>query len=404
MIYTILTSDLESFSKKIKHITKKCEKAGVPFIFEIRDSYKKRVQFSPSKIYTLELTHVEVDAHFVFNGWKSLGVVSRKDGIVQCFFKDSELIKQYKDTDFHCDHCHKKVSRNSVVILEHENGERKIVGTSCVKEFTKGLDGNLIAEFADFTNILNDEEKLIIKALGFYEESEKTVADIDEEFFKDFIKSNGVIGYSVKDIVACASSLIEAYGFEPTCSFNATWKQILSTYEENDYSEYNKLEAEKAIDWIASLTDDEYIKNNYLFNLRQIVDAGYCTMRHFGILASLIPAYKKEMAKNIQKEKSKSNFVGNIGDKIAVEVSILKSISYESVYGGGFFHIFMDADGNVFKWNTKKYLRDKDCGYKDLEQGDKIFISGTIKDHDEYRGEKQTVITRCKFSVIKEIA
>ena len=45
---------------------------------------------------------------FKFNGLTALGMVQQKDGIIQCYFDDASLIKQYKDTSFHCDHCHKK--------------------------------------------------------------------------------------------------------------------------------------------------------------------------------------------------------------------------------------------------------------------------------------------------------
>ena len=85
----------------------------------------------------------------------SLGLVQRKDGIVQCYFNDASLIAQYKDTDFHCDHCHKNVYRNSITVLENESGERKVVGTSCVKEFTSGLDGNIIAEVREYMRVLD---------------------------------------------------------------------------------------------------------------------------------------------------------------------------------------------------------------------------------------------------------
>ena len=32
----------------------------------------------------------------------------------------------------------------------------------------------------------------------------------------------------------------------------------------------------------------------------------------------------------------------------------------------------------------------------DVNTGDKVILKGTIKEHNEYRGYKQTVLTRCK--------
>lgn len=388
--YTILTSMVNDFCKKINHIAKKCDKQGIPYTYKVGDSYEKTLVLDNGKSFTFDVTDIDLDIQFKFNGWVSLGMVQRKDGIVQCYFKDSDLIKQYKDTDFHCDHCHKKVHRNSVVILEHESGLRKIVGTSCVKDFTCGLDGNLIASFNDLDSVLaqkNSELKILLQG-----------ESLDDMDVSSFCEQNGRPTYNVGRVVSCAVKLINAYGFEPSSSMYATWKYILDIYK--DTKEID-IEAAKAIDWVKSLSDDS-ITSSYLFNLKQIIDADYCTYRHFGLLASLIPTYRKEVSKRLVIEcDSNSNYVGNVGDKLSLTLTYNKSISYESQYGTGYFHFFFDADGNVFKWSTNKgmTIRINDRTYS-LDQGATVKISGTIKGHEEYKGMKQTIITRCKYEVL----
>lgn len=39
--------------------------------------------------------------------------------------------------------------------------------------------------------------------------------------------------------------------------------------------------------------------------------------------------------------------------------------------------------------------------FHSLDQGAIVKISGRIRAHDEYRSEKQTVITRCKYEVVE---
>lgn len=151
--YAILNNMLDEISKKFKHIVKKCEANNIDYTFNVSNPYTKIVNVG-NETFEVSLVDLDLDIMFKFNGLKLLGMVQQKDGIIQCYFDDVSLIKQYKDTDFHCDHCHKKVHRNSVVILENKYGERKVVGTSCVKEFTSGLDGKLIAEVNDYMNIL----------------------------------------------------------------------------------------------------------------------------------------------------------------------------------------------------------------------------------------------------------
>jgi hypothetical protein len=31
-----------------------------------------------------------------------------------------------------------------------------------------------------------------------------------------------------------------------------------------------------------------------------------------------------------------------------------------------------------------------------LQEGDTVLLTGTVKKHDEYNGQKQTIMTRCK--------
>lgn len=393
--YTILNSMAEEICKKVKRIVKKCEKNHIDYIFNVSDPYNKLVKVNDNT-FEVCLVDLNLDVTFKFNGWCSLGMVQRKDGIVQCYFDNADLIKQYKDTDFHCDHCHKKVHRNSVVILEHDNGERKVVGTSCVKEFTSGLDGNLIAEVNDYMaifNMRNSELRCLMQG---------------EEDADVFFERHGVKTYDVVDIVSAAKRLIDKYGFEPSGSYNATWKFIMDEYDRTKIES----EAADAIEWIKSLSEDDVTKSSYLFNLKQIIDAGYCTARHFGFLASLIPSYRKSEYKRLidlkNSDKKESEYVGNVGDKISVKVTYMNTHTYDTQFGSSHIHLFMDDDGNIFKWSTGTDLefivKDERANYTQwyrLDKGATIQLSGKIKAHDEYHSQKQTVLTRCKYEVLE---
>lgn len=390
--YTILNEMVEEISKKIKRIVKKCEKNNVQCTFNVSNPYTKLVTVN-KKNFEVKLVDLELDVIFKFNGWRSLGLVQRKDGIIQCYFDNADLIKQYKDTDFHCDHCNKKVHRNSVVILENESGERKVVGTSCVKEFTSGLDGNLIAEVNNYMAILKMRD------------SELRCLMQGEDDADVFFDSHGVKTYDVAAVVSAAKRVIDCCGFEPSDSMKATWKFIIDEYDRTKIEN----EALDAIEWIKSLSEDEVLKSNYLFNLKQIIDAGYCTARHFGFLASLIPSYRKSEYKRLRDNNNKeSNYVGNVGDKLSVKVTYVNTFSYDTNFGTTNIHLFMDDNGNIFKWSTNSRLdftvKDNHANYSQwyyLDKGATIQLSGKIKEHSEYRNQKQTVLTRCKYEVLE---
>lgn len=93
---------------------------------------------------------------------------------------------------------------------------------------------------------------------------------------------------------------------------------------------------------------------------------------------------KAEVAKLIH-EPSESKFVGEIGERIEVEVTVKRAIPIESYYGCVIF-TFEDEDKNIFVWKTQP---------RAIEVGSKIKLRGTVKAHNIFRDVEQTVLSRC---------
>lgn len=94
---------------------------------------------------------------------------------------------------------------------------------------------------------------------------------------------------------------------------------------------------------------------------------------------------------------SSSKYQGTIGDKVNMKLTYKRSVSYETMYGNQFIHLFEDNEGNVYKWNTNKSLgKWTDNDYIFVSEGQEVNIKGTIKGHEEYNSVKQTELTRCK--------
>lgn len=90
-------------------------------------------------------------------------------------------------------------------------------------------------------------------------------------------------------------------------------------------------------------------------------------------------------------EKAKaSQFVGQVGDRIKdVEMTLDRWTFYETQYGTTWINILSDTDGNAFIYKGKSI---------GVEKGEKVtLLAGTIKEHSEYNGTKQTIINRPKF-------
>lgn len=91
------------------------------------------------------------------------------------------------------------------------------------------------------------------------------------------------------------------------------------------------------------------------------------------------------------KDKSNSEWVGEVGDRVKqLPVTLISIYGYDGRYGYSQIVKFKDENENIFTWFTAVKIN--------IEIGDSCFLTGTIKKHDEYKGEKTTVLTRCKLT------
>ena len=95
----------------------------------------------------------------------------------------------------------------------------------------------------------------------------------------------------------------------------------------------------------------------------------------------------RRVVDGIRFKPSASKHIGSIGDKIEKWVYIKRVMPIDGYYGRTYLHIFEDIENNVYTWNTKT---------ANLTAERWVTLQGTISAHEEYRGEKQTKLVRCK--------
>ena len=88
------------------------------------------------------------------------------------------------------------------------------------------------------------------------------------------------------------------------------------------------------------------------------------------------------------KEAANSSFVGKVGESIEIEGKVIVTKEILSQYGTSMLLMLKDAEGNKIKtFSSAKWIWS-------INTGDTLTIKATVKDHEEYRGEKNTVIKR----------
>ena len=176
---------------------------------------------------------------------------------------------------------------------------------------------------------------------------------------------------------------------------------------------HTKLAAD-SLAWAQDISDADVERNEYLYNIRTCARAGSIDGKLLGYVASIVPAYLRHMEREVARKRENegralSKFVGAVGDKLLdIAVTVLAQRDFTSDYGTSTLVTFADDAGNRYKWWSScgglSVKVDQDgINYDPLYQGEvrraelgeKVRIKGTVKKHEEYKGCKETVLTRC---------
>lgn len=85
-----------------------------------------------------------------------------------------------------------------------------------------------------------------------------------------------------------------------------------------------------------------------------------------------------------------SAYVGEVGNRVKFDATVEFTKEFDGHYGVVTLIKLRDTEGNIFAWFAS-------CDVYELGRGDTVSVTGTVKSHDEYKGAKQTMLTRCKY-------
>ena len=401
----------ENRIEKLEKIISKYNKKGANIIFNIgekvtetgtlylEDPISHKCYTYPIKVSCVE---VFVEGLYKINDWAFVGTIEFTDNgnIIRLADNSFEgkIPSKYLHTPKICEHCGKIRNRkDTYLIYNDKTNEFKQVGSSCLLDYTQGLDA--------------DECAKIMACL----DKVKNLGDVDyikDEFFNSYSSSSCGCDNTIKNY---AIALIKAKGYHKMDNGIGSASDLCAFYfhdcfKEDWEREFSKLtlasdDEVKAIDEYAQ----QYIESNnmYMRNASLAWLKGCIEYRDFGLICSFINTYLKEVAKRSAIDRN-NEFVGNIGDRITIKVAsyrCLFSNSYEVAYHtwvGSYTYEIIDEEGHTFIWKSSKdfdlcgvttkegYGEFCDCKVKE--------IVATIVAHDEYKGIKQTKLSRGKIT------
>ena len=422
-IIRIHKDNLSIFNEKLADLNKKFAKKGLPLIncsMEKTEMYHVNEWSKEKTPYTLYVATLSSD----FNQTNLSGVDVEFEGVVSLIEKsENDKIFTFKNINYSsllancsCDKCHKKIGRNKYLVFSKVGKEVEtrddlvVLGTSCAKDYfpfsVESYFGYLESAFEE---------------LGSYDEFSGSLGGCSSHYH-----TLSEIYYAT---LACTDNL-KCYEKEGVTKGNVLgWLNNLKidkcTYYRDAYPmPSNPIPFEDVISWIKDMYDTDEFVSDFHTNARSVffktLDDGTREMRneinekYMGIAVyaffSAKQNHDKMVAKKIAEEEcAKANaeveYYGAVGDKFELTLTFDKSFCFEGAYGFTYIHLFHDDEGHQFKWSSSngtykvEYDKTADFGgieYCEFEIGHKYLMKGTVKAHNEYKGVKQTVITRCK--------
>lgn len=288
-----------------------------------------------------------------------------------------------------CDHCGLDRRRKATYLVEETTtGAIKQVGSSCLRDFL-GTDPANILRYSEYLRDLDD----------FGNEDDDGYGGGGGSARREV----STIGYLWH---VCAMIRVNGWAARsgsdrPTADQATDNLWALSERRHNkfgeklweDVTEEDKERAKAALAWglehFGSLKGGEFGLSDFDRNMLVAARGSVVSANTRGILAYLPVAHYRFLEKEIEKARERetaveSQHVGTVGQRGPFTLTCLRIFETEGHYGTTYITQFEDEAGNRFKW----------FGSYSLDLGKTYSGTWTIKGHDEYKGVKETVVTR----------
>lgn len=378
--YLVHEDKMKLLEKKLNRVKNKCMKYGNDFSYEVVGTEFKYVNVNCERIRA-KFFLVQAHGTVIHNGWKFIATIDHTHSggnIIRQADFTTTIPQKYFTCEGTCEHCKTQRYRKYTCLIQNiETGEFKQVGKSCLQEYTNGIDAEMI------TSMMSGFEALD-----------------DGEFAAP--TSGCVRYYETEEVLCYAAECVKHFGYRGTSSYESTSCLVkklvidknMNLHESNfnPMSDENNQQVKDMLSFIQSEEDDS--SDSYVHNLKVLCSEKYIGFKDFGIVVSAVPHYlrsieRAEAKKQYKDKHNASTHVGNVGDKIDIDVASARLLfTYDTMYGTNSAYQFIDNNQNVYIWYTSSYV--------DVETVE--HVRGTVKEHSEYRDVKQTVLTRCKVT------
>ena len=353
-------------------VTKLAKKTNVEYSYDENDIKLETLRFTVAngvtKVYKYATISVEIDIDYKVGDYEIVAQLEHtgNGNIVRRINPNAFLPDKYLECVPCCDHCKTSRKRAVTYVLMDKNNHYVQVGKNCLKDFV-GYTNEIIIQLVSSLYQLFHED------------------DIDESMLEGEPKWE-----ELDDFLNRVYQLVKKVGYS---------KEKNNPLEDLDSFKYDKTLTDK-VEEIKNVVNTSWYNNSeYCHNCKVIMGLSVIEPKHFRIVASYVNSAMNYLQKQqaIQEEKKSlaNDYLGNVGDKISIDVKSFKTLYTKEVQVGyGRWtaipvYRIITTDNHIVIWASSN----------GLPQNVKT-IKATIKGYKDYKGEKQTVVTRGKIVAV----
>lgn len=400
--YWIVDRNLASFEHELAKLNRRAARLNVAPI-QYRKTGQKRVEEQKSEVTGLvvrviEYSEVEVSGQAPkFAGWSLAAVIEHTpEGNILRKSPDCSLeLAAYRAVKPLCEHCKTVRNRKDTYLVVHDDGSIKQIGHDCIKDFLGHKDPHALAHLAELWFSLGE-----LAGLG--------------EDYDGFGMGSSDDSIYAKSFYAFAALAIRRFGYvsrkyqqEHPEQQVVTTREMVMTWmfpsredlerarrkgEEWPHPEEQDVKfAEAACEHVQNELGQKENLSDFESNILIASKLEVLERRTAGIAAYVPEHYRRsiqqaEERKAKQAESNNAHF-GEVGKRYRnVKLVYTGSVSWDSEFGTQYRHNFFTADKIKVSWKTGTCLG--------LDAGTEVEATFTVKNHGDYKGWKQTDISR----------
>lgn len=297
-----------------------------------------------------------------------------------------------------CEHCRKARRRTDTYVVRSDaTGEEKLVGRNCLGDFTGGASPEKVAAQAAWL-------ARVIKAFG-----EEGFGGAGWSVWKEHAPVRAILEFTAAWIRAEGWTPINGgkSGHVPTGyrvgAHFGSWAgkavaelrkaQALAHVEEG-ITAGDTAQAAATVAWVAGELAAKRYPSDYDLNLVLLVTKDIAQLRHVGLVASALATALRAKSREAERaaeavKLAASEWVGAVGERLRnLPATVLATRPLASDYGAVTMVKLLTPAGAVLTWFGSG-------DHTDLAPGKAVVVTGTVKRHGEYKGVKETHLSRC---------